>query len=239
MKIIREEFIGPHHLIQADCRDVLEMLRPGSFDAVVTDPPYGIGADVTFHKDSGRQPGVALAAKRSYEATDWDAEPVDPVLMDAVRRSGQWQVIFGGNYYALPPTSCWLVWDKQTNGEFAGCELAWTNLPKVVKRLKFMWNGMLRAHGEPRGDHPTQKPIGVMKWCIGHLPDAAATILDPFMGVASTGVACQQMGREFTGIEREPKYFDIACRRIEESMRQPDIFVAEVRPEPAQEGFAL
>jgi len=88
-----------------------------------------------------------------------------------------------------------------------------------------MWNGMLRANGETRGDHPTQKPIGVMRWCIGHLPVPNETILDPFMGSGTTGVAAVQMGRKFIGIEREPKYFDIACKRIEDAQRQGDLFI--------------
>jgi DNA modification methylase len=203
-------------------------------DALVTDPPYGIGADQAMHKASGTQYGVAMAPKRIYADTNWDSELVPDEIMDAIRAKAKWQVIFGGNYYALPPASCWLVWDKQTNGEFADCELAWTNLQKVVKRLRFMWNGMLRAHGEPRGDHPTQKPIGVMKWCIEHLPADVETILDPFMGSGTTGVAAVKMGKKFIGIERERKYFDIACRRIEEAYRQGDMFVSAPTQKPEQ-----
>jgi DNA modification methylase len=190
-------------------------------DALVTDPPYGIGEAAGKNASRG-----LLAQARDYGDDDWDDEPVSPEFIDEIRSKAKWQVIFGGNYYALPATSCWLVWDKQTNGDFADCELAWTNLPKAVRRLRYMWNGMLRAHGEPRGDHPTQKPIGVMKWCIEHLPEDVETILDPFMGSGTTGVAAVKMGKKFIGIERERKYFDIACRRIEEAYRQPDMFVA-------------
>jgi site-specific DNA-methyltransferase (adenine-specific)/modification methylase len=118
------------------------------------------------------------------------------------------------------------VWDKE-NGEsdFADCELAWTNLPKAVRRIKYMWNGMLRANGEKRGDHPTQKPIGVMNWCLTQVPDDCKTVFDPFMGSGTTGVSCVGMGKAFTGIEREPKYFDIACRRIEDAYRQQRLFI--------------
>lgn len=83
-----------------------------------------------------------------------------------------------------------------------------------------MWNGMLRANGEVRGDHPTQKPVGVMEWCISHVPAPATAIIDPFMGSGTTGVAAMNLGRSFIGIEREPKYFEIACRRIEDAQRQ-------------------
>jgi site-specific DNA-methyltransferase (adenine-specific)/modification methylase len=138
-----------------------------------------------------------------------------------VRLAGKWAVIFGGNYYAMPPAKCWLVWDKENgDNDFADCELAWTNLPKAVRRIRYLWNGMLRANGEPRGDHPTQKPVGVMAWAINHVPEPNRLILDPFMGSGTTGVAAMNLQRRFIGIERETKYFDIACRRIEDAQRQ-------------------
>ena len=89
---------------------------------------------------------------------------------------------------------------------------------------------MLRAHGEKRGDHPTQKPIGVMKWAIEQLPNDVQTILDPFMGSGTTGVAAVKLGRKFIGVEIEPKYFDIACRRISEALKQPDMFIEPSKP---------
>lgn len=224
---MRIETIGRATLYLGDCRDILPTLP--KVDAVVTDPPYGIGEDGRNAAKRQRKAGgnsKSLADQREYDALDWDSETIAPELITAVRDAARWQIIFGGNYYILPATSCWLVWDKENgDNDFADCELAWTNLPKAVRRIKFMWNGMLRAHGEQRGDHPTQKPIGVMKWCIGHLPDPANTILDPFMGSGTTGVAAVQMGRKFIGIERETKYFDIACRRIEEAQRQGDLFI--------------
>lgn len=213
--------VGPATLYLGDARDILPLL--GSVDAVVTDPPYGIGE--ARNDNASRS---SLAQSRDYGSAGWDDKPVDEALMHAVRAAGRWQIIFGGNYYPAAPTSCWLVWDK-VNGEndFADCELAWTNLPKAVRRIKFMWHGMLRANGEERGDHPTQKPVGVMKWCIGHLPEPNNLILDPFMGSGTTGVAAVQMGKRFIGIERDPAYFAIACRRIEQAQRQGDLFVEQ------------
>lgn len=221
----REEVIGDARLICADCREVLPTLP--KVDAVLTDPPYGIGADAAAHKSSGIVVGHGhrRVAKKSYAATSWDLAPIEPALLSAVREAGQWAIIFGGNYYDAPASSCWLVWDKEngSNG-FADCELAWTNLPKAVRRIRYLWNGFARANGEPRDDHPTQKPLGVMEWCINQLPTDCATILDPFMGSGTTGVACANLGRAFIGIEREPSYFDIAVRRIEEAYKQPRLF---------------
>lgn len=219
----RVETIGRATLMLGDCRDLLGRLP--KVDAVVTDPPYGIGADSTMAKQGGTKYGAAAAAKRHYDATNWDASIVPEEVMDCVRAAGRHVVIFGGNYYPLPPARCWLIWDKEVNGEFADAEIAWTNLNKPVRLLRHMWNGMLRKGQEERFNHPTQKPIGVMKWCIGHLPDPAETILDPFAGSGTTGVAAVQMGKTFIGIEREPRYFDIMCRRIEEAQRQADLFI--------------
>ena len=220
--------LGLATLYLGDCREILPALP--KVDAVVTDPPYGIGEAGGNAAKRQRQPGgasKALADQRTYDALSWDDEPIPADVMAQVRSAGRWNVIFGGNYYECPPASCWLVWDKENgDNDFADCELAWTNIPRAVRRIRYMWNGMLRAHGEPRGDHPTQKPVGVMKWAIGHVPDPAETILDPFMGSGTTGVAAVQMGKQFVGIEREPKYFDIACKRIEDAQRQGQLFGA-------------
>ena len=214
----RKEVIGNAVLYLGDCRDILPHL--GRVDAVVTDPPYGIGEAAGKNKSR-----ACMAKSKDYGDADWDDSPVSDDLMKSVMGAAKWKIIFGGNYYAMPPTSCWLVWDK-VNGknDFADCELAWTNLPKAVRMISFMWHGMLRQNNEPRGDHPTQKPVGVMEWCISHLPDDSKLILDPFMGSGTTGVAAMNLKRKFIGIEREPKYFDIACRRIEDAQRQGGLF---------------
>jgi site-specific DNA-methyltransferase (adenine-specific)/modification methylase len=203
--------IGNATLYLGSCEDILPTLPRA--DAVVTDPPYGIGA-----YSSGTMGGGVLAAQSKYDATSWDSNPLAPELLALVRNSAHWQIIFGGNYYDCPAAKCWLIWDKVNgNNNFADCEMAWTNLPKAARLIRYMWHGMLREKGAQRGDHPTQKPVEVMKWCIGHLPNPAETILDPFMGSGTTGVAALQIGRKFIGIEREPKYFEAACRRIRET----------------------
>lgn len=214
----REEIIGDARLILGDCRDILPTL--GKVDAVVTDWPYGIGE--AAGKAATRK---GLGPTRDYGSDDWDDQPIDAALVAAVTAAGRWNILFGGNYYALPATSCWLVWDKENGAnDFADCELAWTNLPKAVRRIRFMWNGMLRKNGEERGDHPTQKPVGVMEWALNQLPAGSQTILDPFMGSGTTGVACVRLGLTFTGIEREARYFDAARRRIAKAYEQPRLF---------------
>lgn len=144
------------------------------------------------------------------------------------------KIIWGGNYFAdqLPPTRGWLVWNKPERGfTLSEAELAWTNLDTVVRVLDY-------RRSDPGREHPTQKPVGVMEWSISHTK-GAKTILDPFMGSGTTGVACVKLGRKFIGIEMESRYFDIACKRIEDAYKQPDMFVAPPAPKPVQEGFDL
>ena len=215
---MRIEQIGDATLYLGDCREILPTL--GKVDAVVTDPPYGINEN---HKKVASRGN--LAPPKDYGKFSWDIKPPSEELINLVLNTAEWCIIFGGNYFHLPPTSCWLVWDKQNGtNDFADCELAWTNLQKAVRRIYWQWNGMIRKGGDIR-EHPTQKPVGVMEWCINHLPMDCNTILDPFMGSGTTGVACAKMGRKFIGIELDEDYFNIACRRIEEAYKQPDLFI--------------
>ena len=211
----RKEVIGNATLYLGDCLEILPTLD--KVDAVITDPPYGIGEAAGKNVSRGK-----LAIAKDYGVDSWDDHTADEAVALAITKAEQ-AVIFGGNYYHLPPSSCWLVWDKENGAnDFADAELAWTNLSKAVRLKRYMWNGMLRANNEKRGDHPTQKPIGVMEWAINQT--SGETILDPFMGSGTTGVACMNLGRKFIGIEIEPKYFDIACERIDQSQRQQRMF---------------
>ena len=215
--------IGNATLYLGDCMDILPMLD--KVDAVITDPPYGIGEARANNKSRS-----CLAESKDYGVSDWDDKPPSNELVDLICSKAKFQAMFGGNYFTLPPTSCWLVWDKMNgDNDFADCELAWTNWPKAVRRLQWRWHGMIRQGNEERY-HPTQKPLEVMKWVITLCPKSE-TILDPFMGSGTTGVAAIQMGRKFIGIEREPKYFDIACKRIEQAVAQGQLFEQEyVKP---------
>lgn len=216
--IAREERIGNQRLILGNCLDVMPML--GRVDAVVTDPPYGIGIT-----RSNR-----LATSRGMGGKNWDAIAADISTLPNVP-----SIIWGGNYFALPPTRAPLVWDKDNAGrDFADFEMAWTNLDMVAR--KFVMRPMNMDGGK---QHPTQKPIALMEWCLSFLPNAK-TILDPFMGSGTTLVACQRMGRHGTGIELDPEYFEIACKRVDEASRQPDLLIPETRANaPEQTGFDL
>lgn len=183
---------------------------------LLTDPPYGIRADIVQYQRGGTQRGKAIAASKQYGFSDWDSAKPDIQLLDDFRSISKYQIIFGGNHFALPPSTCWLVWDKLTGAnKYADCELAWTNLQGTVRKFTYLWNGMLQgnmAHKEVR-QHPTQKPLPLMKWCIGFAPDAKI-ILDPFMGSGTTLRAAKDLGLKAIGIEIERKYCDIAIERL-------------------------
>ena len=205
---MRVETIGNAMLYLGDCRDILQALAP--VDLVLTDPPYGIGEAAGKNKSRGK-----AAVARDYGYSDWDDAPPADALIDEIRSKGKASILFGGNYFTLPPSSCWLVWDKDNTGDFADCELAWTNLPQAVRKFRFRWNGMLQENmgAKELREHPTQKPVPVMRWALGQAK-GVQTVLDPFMGSGTTGVACVEMDKTFIGIVREAKYFDIACKRI-------------------------
>tara|TARA_R100000951_G_scaffold23177_1_gene19318 strand:+ start:68 stop:721 length:654 start_codon:yes stop_codon:yes gene_type:complete len=211
------ETIGGCKLYLADCADIVGFLSQNA--SLVTDPPYGINEN--SKKVASR---VKLAKPRDYGDFDWD-QSAPQGLVDLYRAKTKSQIIWGGNYFDLPSTSCYLVWDKQNGAsDFADCELAYTNLKKAVRIFRWQWNGMIRRGNEDR-EHPTQKPLELMKWCVDFIPDSDL-IVDPFMGSGTTGVACALRGRSFIGIERNKRYFEIACRRIEQAYQQQDLFVS-------------
>ena len=216
----RIEVIGDATLYLGDCREILPTLE--RVDAVVTDPPYGLG-DIWGIGGDGAWP----LRDRDMKDGGWDAAICQEAI-DAARAICEHAIIWGGNYYVLPPRRGWLLWDKIQDHSTAHAEMAWTNLDIPVRKFGYA-RAQLASEGK---QHPTQKPLPLMQWCLGFLPDAT-TILDPFMGSGTTGVACMKLGRKFIGIEIEPKYFSIACKRIEEAWKQPRLF-EEPKPKAVQ-----
>jgi len=211
--------IGDATLYLGDCLEILPTLP--KVDAVVTDPPYGISHPCNY----GERGRGALAACNDYPDVHDDDKPFDPSPWLALSVP---TLFWGGNHFAdrLPFSGGWLVWDKERPDDLdqATCELAWTNYVKGVRRIRYLWNGMMRAGEKGHNWHPTQKPIAVMEWALSLRWTPCGTILDPYMGSGTTGVACAQLGRKFIGIEIERKYFDIACERIDNAYRQQRLF---------------
>ena len=224
----RVEHIGDATLYLGDCLEIMPTL--GKFDAVVTDPPYGLG-----EKLRGGISGMMGGCFNEMVDAGWDVKP-DDYTLQMVSSAGTDFIVWGGNYFckSFEQSPCVLIWDK-INGTnpMADCEIAFTSFDKGSR--------MFSRHHFSKGcggkEHPTQKPLPVMLWCLSFLSHAR-TILDPFMGSGTTGVACVKLGRKFVGIEIEPKYFEIACKRIQAAYDQPDMFIEQSKTEqPKQEAL--
>ena len=218
---MRKEVIGNATLYQGDCRDILPDLE--KVDAVVTDPPYGIG-------DKWDKSGFKSCGGKLWNGkANWDNEIKQKEIDVSLKKSFGKGIIWGGNYYQLKPSRGYLIWDKMQSGfSLADSEFAWVSEPITPKTFRFA-RAQLASEGKK---HPTQKPLALMEWCLGFLPESK-TILDPFMGSGTTGVACMNLDRHFIGIEKDPEYFEIACKRISDAESQGNLFGRE-RTKPEQ-----
>jgi len=212
----RREVIEDCTLYLGDCLEILPTLE--KVDAVITDPPYGIGIDGQAGSD--RPNGQQM--RKAHEFLGWDKAPPPLDVFIAVHAAADVVIIWGGNYFVpnIAPHKGWLVWDKAQYGlTMSDGELAYTNMDKPLRIKK-----LHRTHlWQESPEHPTQKPTALITWCIDQAGNPKS-ILDPFMGSGTTGVACANLGRKFIGIEIEPKYFDIACERITNAYRQERLF---------------
>lgn len=218
--MIRTETIGAATLYLADCRSILADLRA---DALVTDQPYGIDYKVNARGGRGKHTGLVTQIDMTTDfrgAIEGDDEPFDPEPFLAFRK----MAFFGANHcaYALPPGGRWIVWDKRRDSkpdDHSDCELIWTNVPGADRIHRQKWRGIVREGEEnisrSRKLHTNQKPVALMTFILEQIGARPGdTILDPFMGSGSTGIAALRMGMRFVGVEKAPEHFETACRRF-------------------------
>lgn len=179
-----------------DCRKVLPWLP--RLDLLLTDPPYGIGI-------------AANPVRQKHQKQDWDDLCPPRYLVEMAVESARFAIVWGGNYFGLPASRKFLVWDKQQPADFslAQCEQAWCSWDGNAKTYTKRVIGYAKVH-------PTQKPEGLMQWCIGQAPEKVETIIDPFMGSGTTLVAAKLEGRQAVGIEINEKYCEAAAKRLEQ-----------------------
>lgn len=202
-----------NQIIHGDCLAVMKTLPDKSVDLVLTDPPYGIGAD------KGVGGGSYRGAVHKFEG-DWDNSIPNKEYFDEIFRVSKNQIIFGGNYMTeyLPPRSSWIIWDKREGlpqRTFADCEMAWVSDKTPARIFRFRWDGMIQENMKDKEVkyHPTIKPVELMKYCLQKFPDANI-VLDPFGGSCTTAVACKQLKRNYICIEKEAKYVQICNERL-------------------------
>lgn len=203
-----------YHLHLGDCLDILPTLAAGSVDVVICDPPYGEAINGNANRF-----GIAIDKSRKATSKTWDLQIADPAWISLCQAISRHQIIFGGNYYLdwLGSTRCYIVWDKRgllPDVPFAPTEWAWTSYSKMPKKYTIINHGFVTDVKDTKTGHPTQKPVKLMEWIINDFTNPGDTILDPFMGSGTTGVACMKTGRNFIGIELDPEYFAIAETRI-------------------------
>ena len=223
--MIKPDWTSEDGSVQLYCGDCLEILPHVKADVVVTDPPYGIKADKKQSNRANKKHGSALAKSKDYGDSNWDISSPNKQFFDVCREISSEQVFFGGNYFTdkLPASSSWIVWDKDngTNG-YADFELAWTSHKKAARKARWRWHGFMQEPGHPKDIrvHPTQKPLGLMKWVIENYTNESDLVCDAYMGSGTTGVACVNTGRRFIGIELNKEYFEIAKGRIQKAIKE-------------------
>lgn len=220
---MKEEIIGRARLILGDCREILPGLS--KVDAVVTDPPYGIGFSYESYEDS-RENLINLISN------------FVPICLGKSTRMAIMCGVSQIHLYPEPVWTCCITWN--TTGSYGKCgytqwmpvlfygeDLAgFGNIEGLVTKSDVfrISGGAGVGFQREKNDHPCPKPENMMKWAVARFSGKGETALDPFMGSGTTGVAAVQMERNFIGIEHEPKYFDIACKRIEDAQRQGSLF---------------
>lgn len=212
-------------LYLGDCREIVPILEARV--AVVSDPPYGI----SYKRGRGGRGGAHSSGNRFCNDI---AIVGDDTAFDPTPWVGFAEVLLWGadHYSSRLPHGKWLAWnklgDKEPWDDFSDVEFAWVNKRGASRIFSHLWKGLAQKGAGVRREHPTQKPVELLEWCIGFVE--AETILDPYMGSGTTGVAAVKLGRKFIGIEIEPKYFDIACRRIADAVARPDLFIEKPKP---------
>jgi site-specific DNA-methyltransferase (adenine-specific) len=187
-------------IYHGDCREIAPDLW--LFDLMLTDPPYGLGK---------RMSGGTWGREERYgDMWKWDVAPPAEAVIELAGKARQ-SIVWGGNYFGLPASRCWLSWSK-TNAvhTMASMELAWTTLDRPAKE----WRGPVSIHDT---GHPTQKPLALMEWCLSLIPEAT-TIFDPFAGSGTTGVAAKNLNKSAVLVEREERYCEIAAKRLSQEV---------------------
>ena len=201
-----------NNILNMDCLDFMRECPDNYFDLVLTDPPYGIGDKFKGGKNSKMNKFNSIVEKQ------WDEAPTKEYF-DEIFRISKNQIIFGGNYFILPPTRCFLIWDKQISFDFslAMCEYAWTSFDKLAKIYKLSSEKQFR-------EHPTQKPLKLFQNILSDYSKEGELVLDCFSGSGTTAIACHNLNRNFICIEKDVDYYNASVERLNNAKAQLKLF---------------
>jgi len=205
---LRREIIGNCELYLGDCMDLMKQYPDNYFDLAIVDPPYGGGnTDVT-------RTGGTWASKYGKKIKTWDNPPDEKYFLELFRIAPLY-IIWGGNYFTLPPSRNFIIWQKPFGNNFtmAEAEYAWTNIKGNSKIFKY-------PPQNPDRFHPCQKPIALYKWLLARYTKPGYKIIDTHMGSGSIAIACNEMNVNLTAIEIDADYFNAACDRIKAAAAQ-------------------
>jgi site-specific DNA-methyltransferase (adenine-specific) len=221
----------------SDCLEAMRAMPDNAFDLAIVDVPYGIG--ISFNDNAGGQTASRKwgnPTKKAYKTGDWDADAPSCEYFAELMRVSRNQIIWGANHFIdrMPYGSpAWIVWDKQTNGTLADCELAWTSFKTAIRMASFLWNGFARCEQVER-IHIAQKPVALYKWLLQNYAKPGDTILDTHLGSGSSRIAAYDLGFDFVGYELDRDYWTAQEQRFADHIAQPR-FTFEPTPVPEQQ----
>jgi len=227
--------IGKATLHNMDCMAFMATLPDKAFDLAIVDPPYGIGEDKTTRPSRGR------TLTTPHQSKEWDKKPPSKEYFHELMRVSSNQIVWGANHFMQNiaiGSPCWIVWDKQTAGNNADCELAFTSLKTAVRKFTFMWEGFWQGDMKNKEAriHPTQKPVKLYEWLLTNYAKPGQRILDTHLGSGSSAIAAHNLGFDFVGVELDKSYFDAAVERINNHTAQLRMFDEPIKQKDDRRG---
>jgi site-specific DNA-methyltransferase (adenine-specific) len=215
---------GNIELLHIDCMEYMKTVPDKHFDLGIVDPPYGINAG-RRRGDTGKNKHIK---QKDYDYGEWDSSPPDDEYFSELKRVSKNQIIWGGNYFNLGASKCYIVWNKK-NGDnyYADCELAWASFDSAVRMFEYRWFGFLQEKsGDAKEDriHPTQKPVDLYRWLLKNYAKEGDKILDTHLGSGSIAIACHDYKFELVGCELDKDYYEAACKRFKNHVAQQKLF---------------
>ncbi len=211
-------------LILSDCMPGMHNTPDKFYDLAIVDPPYG---ETVVKGGYMKNCATGVADVKEYNLKVWEQKAPKPEYFSELIRVSKNQIIWGANHFGyMPPSSCWIVWDKNNTGNYADGELAYTSLKTALRIFKYTWNGMLQQNMKDKEHriHPTQKPEDLYRWLLRNYAKEGNKILDTHLGSGSIAIACYDMGFDLTAYEIDVDYFNAAKKRLETHMKQITMF---------------